>query len=150
MKHKQGAFGTGHIALGGRSLACLEYIDGIWEGWEVLFGIVLAKLFVVYHAMACHIFLAEIARDGYRKEKVAIHEWYLYIKAVGQCFSAATSVSSDDLCNLQVPDRQAHRVYTSTEMSFHSYQIRAQSTPAYPLASCLLRIPCLIRSYSHW
>lgn len=49
----------------------------------LLIGIVLALL--SWFTMLCHTlpgFLAEMARDEYSNEKVAIHEWHLYMQAV--------------------------------------------------------------------
>jgi hypothetical protein len=50
---------------------------------QLSIGMVLTLL--SWFTMLCHTlpgFLAEMAQDGYRKEKVAIHEWHLYMQAV--------------------------------------------------------------------
>lgn len=58
--------------------------------------------------MLCYAMSSRFSRKGHgigtAKEKLAIHERYSYIKAVEHTVSAATSVSSDGMSNLQTPD----------------------------------------------
>ena len=78
--------GTRHIALGGVvQRVWSTYGHGISKDGKLRLSIGIVLALLSWFTMLCHTlpgFLAEIARDGYSKEKVAIHEWHLYMQAV--------------------------------------------------------------------